>query len=117
MSSFIWQYPAVVTRVIDGDTIEMDVSFAKEDTRKDVAVRVEGINALELREKFGSEARDAAARLLPVGTPVTLLHHKRDQYGRLSAKIVLPDTSDFGTRMLLALASDGVTHLAKPYLT
>lgn len=114
--NFIWSYPAIVTRIVDGDSIEMEVSFSIDDTRKNISVRAEGINALELREKFGAEALAFAARLAPVGMKVTLIHRKRDQYGRLLAKIILENGEDFSTLMLTALASDGISHLAVPYL-
>lgn len=115
--NFVWQYPAQVDRVVDGDTIVMHVRFSAEEERHGVNIRVEGINALELSQKYGSEARDFAASLLPSGTEVILVHRKREKYGRFLAKITLPDGSDFSDHMLSAIASDGVTHLAVPYLT
>lgn len=116
---FVWTYPATVDRVIDGDTIECHIQFSPLETHDahGVNVRVEGINALELSQKYGGEARDWAASLLPAGTPVTLVAHKREKYGRFLAKVVLPDGRDFGTLMLTGVASDGVTPYAIPYMT
>lgn len=113
--NFVWQYPAIIDRVIDGDTVVAHVQISAEEDRHGVSIRVEGINALELSEQFGGEARDYAASLLPIGTPVILVHHKREKFGRFLCRIVLPDGSDFSTLMLSKLASDGITHLAVPY--
>lgn len=112
---FVWQYPGVVDRIIDGDTVVCHVLIAPEDEQHAVSVRVDGINALELSQQYGGEARDYAISILPPGTQVTLIARKREKYGRFLARIVLPDGSDFGGLMLVAKASDGVTPLAVPY--
>jgi len=116
MMNFVWQFPATVNRVVDGDTVEMHVRFSAEDERHNVNIRVEGINALELSEKFGPEAKAKAESLLPVGAEVVLVHRRREKYGRFLARITLPDGSDFSDHMLAAKASDGITPLAKPYM-
>ena len=113
--TFTWLYPATVNRVVDGDTIEMHVQISAEEERHGVNIRVEGINALELSEKYGAEAKAYAQSLLPSGTEVVLVHRKREKYGRFLARVTLPDGSDFSTLMLTKMASDGVTPLAKPY--
>ena len=117
MSAFVWTFPATVVRVVDGDSVVCDVQFSAVHEDKEVDIRVEGINALELSEKFGGEARDYARGLLPEGTAVILIHRKREKFGRFLAKIGLPSGDDFGTLMLTALASDGATHFAVPYMT
>lgn len=113
---FAWQFPAEADRCIDGDTVVCHVLWKPGDEAHGVDVRVDGINAIELRAKFGAEARDYAASLLPAGTPVTLTVTRREKYGRLLARITLPDGRDFGSLMLTAVASDGLTPLAVPYM-
>lgn len=115
---FVFTYPAVVERIIDGDTIECHVKFSPLDVHnvEGVNVRVEGINAIELSQKFGGEARDYCASVLPIGAAVTLVAHKREKYGRFLAKVILADGRDLGSLMLTAKASDGSTPLAIPYL-
>lgn len=115
--AFVWSYPAVVDRVVDGDTLDCHVQFSAMEEAHGVNVRVQGINAVELRTTFGKEALAFAATMAPPGTAVTLIHNKRDKFGRLLAHVILPDGSDLGTHLLTALASDGVTHLAIAYLT
>lgn len=114
--AFIWQFPATVTRIIDGDSFIADVGWnaTQQGNGKDDEVRVEGINALELHDRFGGEARDALAGLLPIGTQITLVHHKREKYGRFLARVIRDDGVDVGAGMLVAIASDGSTHLAVP---
>lgn len=114
---FIWNYPAIVDRIVDGDTLECHVQFSALEETHGVNIRIEGINAVELRTPFGKEARDFAASVAPTGTAVTLVHRRKDKYGRLLAHVILPDASEFGAHMLTAMASDGVTHLAVPYMT
>lgn len=121
---FIWQFPATIDRVIDGDTIVCHVLWKPGDEAHGVDVRVDGINAIELSQAFGKEAKVYAETLLDAdvlsseftsGLPVTLVARKKEKYGRFLARIVLGDGRDFGQEMLVARASDGVTPLAVPY--
>lgn len=115
MSGFVWQYPGTIDRVVDGDTVVVHVQFSADDDRHGVNIRIEGINALELSQKYGAEAKAKAESLLPPGTAVVLIHRRREKYGRFLARITLPDGTDFSDHMLVALASDGLTNLAVPY--
>lgn len=118
-SGFVWQFPAITDRVIDGDSIECHVFWRPTGTPGAEGygedVRIDGINALELSQRFGGEARDYLASLLPAGTRITLVARKREKYGRFLSRVILPDGRDVSTEMLIALASDGVTHFAVPY--
>lgn len=78
--------PASVSRVIDGDTVDVDISG---ETRR---VRVLGIDTPETKkpaahvECFGPEATARAEALLPPGSPVTVVTDDgadtSDKYGR-----------------------------------
>ncbi len=111
---FVWQFPAVVDRIQDGDTVVCHILWRPEEEGHGINVRVDGINAVELRTATGREAKAYAEKLLPVGSQVTLLSRKREKYGRFLARIVMSDGRDFGQEMLLAKASDG-TPFALPY--
>lgn len=115
---FVWMYPGQVVRVIDGDTVECRVQFSPMETHDvhGLAVRVEGINALEQSAKFGSEATAFARTLLPAGMKVMIVSRKREKYGRFLARLTLPDGSDYSEHMLTAKASDGTTPLAVPFM-
>lgn len=94
-----WNVPAVVNRVVDGDTVYVTldlgwyISFY-------VAVRLAGIDCPEMRTEAGKLARARAVEILPVGTLVHVLSHKLDKYGRTLGTIVLPDGASFGEIML-----------------
>ncbi len=42
--SFVWQYPAVIDRVVDGDTVVCHIRMSAEMEVHEVNVRLEGIN-------------------------------------------------------------------------
>ena len=81
--------PATITRVVDGDTVDVAVAGREE------RVRLIGIDTPEVhveggsRECFGPEASAFTAALLPPGTEVRLERDVvgRDDYGRLLAYV------------------------------
>ncbi len=80
---------AVVSRVVDGDTIVIDLGGQQE------KVRLIGIDTPETKSPtkpvqcYGKEASAHMAELLPSGTPVRLERdvEERDKYGRLLAYV------------------------------
>ncbi len=101
---------ATVTRVVDGDTIQVRLRSAEADEEE--KVRLIGIDTPEtrgpggLRECFGAEATSRAQALLPPGTHVRLVRdvEPRDRYGRLLAYIYR--ASD-GLFVNLTMAAEG----------
>jgi endonuclease YncB( thermonuclease family) len=77
---------ATVVRVIDGDTLEADLDLGWRHTWRS-SVRLAGLNARELRDPGGPEARDHLARLLPPGTQVVLRSIELDKFGRSLATV------------------------------
>lgn len=108
---------ALVTGVIDGDTIKIEI-----DNKSDV-VRVLGINTPEVvgsprgAECYGGEATKEAHTLLG-GQTVTLTTDSsqayRDSYDRLLASVTLSDGTDFGSKMLQGGLAKEYTFVA-PY--
>ncbi|HEY6531688.1 MAG TPA: thermonuclease family protein [Acidimicrobiales bacterium] len=99
-----------IVKVVDGDTIEVDVAGRHE------RVRLIGIDTPETKdprtpvECFGAEASARAAELLPPGTEVRLVSdvEERDRYDRVLAYVYrLPDELFVN----LALARDGFADL------
>lgn len=94
---FIWEVPAGVVRVIDGDTILVEADLGWHVAIK-TAVRVDGINAPELKTPEGLAAKKYAQGLLPVGTPVSLLSKELlgafDKYGRVLADLLYAPSAD-----------------------
>ena len=100
---------ATVTRVVDGDTIEVRLGSGGQGEEK---VRLIGIDTPEtngrggLRECFGAEATSRLQALLPAGSQVRLVRdvEARDRYGRLLAYVYrTPD----GLFVNLTLAREG----------
>jgi endonuclease YncB( thermonuclease family) len=73
-----------VIGIADGDTIEV-----LRDHRP-VTLRLNGIDAPEGGQAFGTRARRFVA-LLAFGQTVTVIEHGTDRYGRTIADVVLPD--------------------------
>lgn len=101
-------YPARVTAVIDGDTVEAVVDLGL-DTARTVRVRLAGIDAPEVRGTTRLEglvsaawlrawvqARDSRVRLFVEGT---------DKYGRVVARLIGADGEDASAASLAAQKS------------
>lgn len=96
-------YHARIVRVVDGDTIDLDVDLGFRLTSRQ-RLRVLGINAPEKSTPEGVEAARFAADLLPVGTAILVETDRpdpRDKYGRFLATFDLPDGQDFAETMVL----------------
>ena len=98
---------ARVTRVIDGDTI--DVQFVVSGHTSNDRVRLIGIDTPETKkpgspiECFGPEASHRTLELLPTGTPV-MVHRDvepRDDYGRLLGYVIRTSDGLFVNEELL----------------
>ncbi len=86
---------ATVVRVVDGDTVDVEVAGRRE------RIRLIGLNTPETKDPrrpvqcFGREASARAKALLPVGAAVQFeadpSQGERDRYGRLLRYIVLAD--------------------------
>lgn len=100
-SPFFLVYPVV--KVVDGDTIKVDMQGKTE------TIRIIGINTPETVdprkavECFGKEASEKAKELL-TDTQVSLEADKsqgeRDRYGRLLRYVFLEDGTDYGLKMI-----------------
>jgi micrococcal nuclease len=107
----MYTYAATVLRVVDGDTISLDVDLGFS-AHMHVTVRLLGCNAIELSQPGGPEARDHLRTVLPVGSLVTISTVKVDKYGgRFLATVTLPDGSDLVSSLIAAqwaAAWDGI---------
>lgn len=73
-------FEARVSRVIDGDTLEIRNDF------KRIRVRIYGIDAPEQKQKFGKESKARLVSLVQ-GRRVSIVPKNRDKYGRLVAAV------------------------------
>lgn len=83
-----FRYSAKVVRVVDGDTLDVEVDLGLRVFTR-ARVRLNRINAPEKRTREGMEAHAALSRLLPVGSTVTLQTFKdaTEKYGRWLADV------------------------------
>ncbi|XGQ70450.1 thermonuclease family protein [Campylobacter hepaticus] len=77
-------FEAKVLKVIDGDTIEV-----KQDN-KIFRVRLFGIDAPELKQNFGNQAREALNKIVK-GKQVKIIYENKDIYDRIVAIVKLND--------------------------
>jgi endonuclease YncB( thermonuclease family) len=91
-------YYAIVSNVIDGDTLQADLNLGF-GVHLHIPLRLRGYDAPELAPTIQPGAREALAALsalLPIGTRimVTTLGRDRDKYGRGLVRVLLEDGSD-----------------------
>ena len=104
----LFSYPGIVQSVHDGDSLHIDLDMGFGMWNRGVAkskpgmlVRLAACNARELSEPGGTEARDALAALLPVGTQVQVLSLGWDKYGgRITANVLLPNRRDLAALLV-----------------
>lgn len=91
----MYQYRGIVTRVIDGDTVVVDLDLGFKVWLRDQHVRLEGVDTPELRSKDPEEREKARAAkkfvegLLAPGTEVVVESKQWDKYGRVLGKITI----------------------------
>jgi micrococcal nuclease len=83
-----WVVPGTVRRIVDGDTLEIDLDLGWGVSYRKATVRLVGINCPERNTPAGLAASARAEQLLPPGTPVQVMSHKRDKYGRVLATVI-----------------------------
>lgn len=98
-----WECRGTVLRVHDGDTPFMDLDLGFDIWRRNIGIRLAvspslWINAIELGQPGGAEARDALLSVLPVDSVWTVRSFGWDKYGdRADADIYRPDGSSIAT--------------------
>lgn len=90
----MYTYQATVVKVVDGDTVDLDVDLGFSIHRKE-RFRLSDINAPEVSTTAGLEAKAYMIGRLPIGTVVTITTKKdrADNYGRFLANIFLGDVN------------------------
>ena len=106
----VYTYQATVEHVVDGDTVRVHIpSFPA--PFNPIAVRVDHINTPEKRKPapdceiaMGLKASEFASAVMPDGQKITVIYDdsRSDKYGRLLARIVLPDGRDYGSSLIAA---------------
>ena len=96
----MYQYKAIITKVIDGDTVDVDIDLGFEVWLKNQRIRLYGIDTPESRtsdktEKiFGNLAKAKVLHFCPVGSEIILqtkTDDSRGKYGRILGELVTKD--------------------------
>ena len=95
---------AVVTKVIDGDTVELDFAGRRERVRLLGIDAPESVHPILPVQCFGPEASAALTALLPAGSTVRVVRdiEARDRYDRLLLYLYRADDDLFVNRWLVA---------------
>ncbi len=97
----MYQYEATVTRVIDGDTVVLDVDLGFGLHMTGQSFRLLGLNAREHNQEGGVQATSHLMSVLPAGSAVRILSVKPDKFGgRYDAAIMLPDGTDLTMQLI-----------------
>ena len=88
----MYEYRATLVRVVDGDTVwlEVDLGF---DIRRLDSFRLVGINAPEMNTAEGKAAREWLVARLPAVLMIRTVKDRREKYGRYLATLYVDGTN------------------------
>jgi len=83
----MYQYKATVLKIVDGDTLHLEVDLGFDVKRRD-SFRLEGINAPEISTAEGIASKEWLTERLTQGVLIITTHKdKREKYGRYLATL------------------------------
>ncbi len=98
----MYQYKAIITKVVDGDTVDVDIDLGFEVWLRNQRIRLYGIDTPESRtsdkvEKvFGNLAKEKILSFCPVGAKIVLqtkADDSRGKYGRILGELIVDDVN------------------------
>lgn len=104
MADYLYKHVKLI-RVIDGDTLVVDIDLGMDIWKLDQKVRVYGINCPELSTKIGKKVKAFVEKEL-AGTQIEINSKEWDKYGRLLGEVSYtllghgPNTWDLATVLL-----------------
>lgn len=96
----MYRYRAIVLRVIDGDTVDVDLDLGFDVWLRKQRVRLYGIDTPESRtrdleeKKFGLLAKNFVLEHCPIGSEIIVQTHKDDargKFGRILGELIVRD--------------------------
>lgn len=104
----MYEYKCKILRVVDGDTVEVDIDLGFGIWRHRERVRIIGIDTPESRtrdlveKKFGIAAKEFVKSLLPIGSEQIIKTHKDEtgKFGRILGDFVLPNDKLLSAHMI-----------------
>ena len=91
MKQTVWTVPAKVVRVVDGDTLILDLDQGWRQWRIGERCRLSGINAPEAGTPEGVLARAFVEHVIGMKSDVTFVSRALDKYGRPLGVVRLSD--------------------------
>lgn len=96
----MYEYRCVIKRIVDGDTVDVDIDLGFGVWLHNERIRIEGIDTPEVRTRdleekaLGNAASDRAAELLPVDSNQVLLSKDfKGKFGRILGDFKLADST------------------------
>jgi micrococcal nuclease len=96
------QYKCTILRVVDGDTVDVDIDLGFGVWLRKERVRIHGIDTPESRtrdleeKKYGLAAKEYVKGFLPIGSQQTLITEKdkTGKFGRILGKFLVHDVKE-----------------------
>ncbi len=105
----MYEYKAIVDRVIDGDTVDVDIDLGFNVWLKKQRIRLYGIDTPESRTRdkiekiFGKLAKQKVLEFCPVGSSIILqtkTDDSRGKYGRILGELVTLEGTNVNTYLI-----------------
>lgn len=103
----MWEYRAKIAKIVDGDTVDLDVDLGFHVTHR-IRARLARIDTPEMNTEEGKAVKELLLQHAPVGSDVMVETGKGDRYGRWIAEVVLASGLNVSDWLLAA-------GYAKPY--
>lgn len=90
----MYQYKVSIVKVVDGDTVDVDIDLGFGTVLKKQRVRMMGIDTPESRtrdlveKKFGKAAKKHLKKLLEEAESISLISHDRGKFGRILGTLI-----------------------------
>tara|TARA_R110002060_G_scaffold74865_1_gene84315 strand:+ start:388 stop:786 length:399 start_codon:yes stop_codon:yes gene_type:complete len=84
----MFEYSCVITKIIDGDTVDVDIDLGFDCWLRKQRIRLYGIDAPESRtrdkqeKRYGLAAKKFVMDFMPVGSSAVLITKEKGKYGR-----------------------------------
>ena len=117
----MYEYRCRVVKVVDGDTIDVDIDLGFSITLVNQRIRLQGVDTPESRtrdleeKKFGLLAKEVVESYCPLDRPITLQTTKdeRGKFGRILGDFLVYDGATDSWKMLSEILIDN--HYAVAY--
>lgn len=103
----MYKYRVDVTRVVDGDTVDVDIDLGFGMVYKKQRVRLYGIDTPESRtrdlveKKYGKAAKKFLQEKIENSEVVTLYSHDKGKFGRILGELFIDGSSDLSLNQLM----------------